>query len=169
MKSLLITSSLLAMLCAGTAPAMAQEAQEATGTGADTEADSGDVIIVTGRAGTGERTKAETSYSITNISEERLRLQAPTSVTEALKSVPGFWVEASGGEASGNVRARGVPVDGFGSAISTATRYFVSTRRSTASRSSAAARPRSSTRTPPRARSTSSRAQSATRPKGWSR
>jgi outer membrane receptor protein involved in Fe transport len=36
-------------------------------------------------------------------------------VTEALKSVPGFWVESSGGEASGNVRARGVPVDGFGS------------------------------------------------------
>lgn len=115
MKSLLITSSLLAMLCAGALPAMAQEAPDATGTAADTQADSGDVIIVTGRAGTGERTKAETSYSITNIGEERLRLQAPTSVTEALKSVPGFWVEASGGEASGNVRARGVPVDGFGS------------------------------------------------------
>ena len=29
--------------------------------------------------------------------------------------MPGFWVEASGGEASGNVRARGIPVDGFGS------------------------------------------------------
>ncbi|NNC24704.1 Plug domain-containing protein, partial [Salinisphaera sp. USBA-960] len=44
-----------------------------------------------------------------------LRMQAPTSVTEAMKSVPGFWVEASGGEASGNTRARGIPVDGFGS------------------------------------------------------
>ncbi len=32
-----------------------------------------------------------------------------------MKSVPGFWVESSGGEASGNVRARGIPVDGFGS------------------------------------------------------
>lgn len=72
-------------------------------------------IVVTGRAGTGRRTKAETSYSITRIDEERLRLQAPTSVTESLKSVPGFWVEASSGEASGNVRARGVPVDGYGS------------------------------------------------------
>lgn len=74
-----------------------------------------DEIIVTGRAGTDVRTKAETSYSVTNIDETALRLQAPTSVTEALKAVPGFWVEASGGEASGNVRARGVPVDGFGS------------------------------------------------------
>lgn len=74
-----------------------------------------DTVVVTGRAGAGRRTKAETSYSLTDIDEERLRLQAPTSVTEAMKSVPGFWVEASGGEASGNIRARGVPVDGFGS------------------------------------------------------
>ncbi len=70
-------------------------------------------VVVTGRAG--KRLKADTSYSITTIHEEALRLQAPTSVTESLKSVPGFWVEASGGEGSGNVRARGVPVDGFGS------------------------------------------------------
>lgn len=72
-------------------------------------------VVVTGRAGIDERTKEETSYSVTTIDETRLRLQGPTSVTESLKSVPGFWVEASGGEASGNVRARGIPVDGFGS------------------------------------------------------
>jgi outer membrane receptor protein involved in Fe transport len=72
-------------------------------------------VIVTGRAGVDERTKEETSYSVTTIDQKKLRLQGPTSVTESLKSVPGFWVEASGGEASGNVRARGVPVDGFGS------------------------------------------------------
>ena len=74
-----------------------------------------DEIVVTGRAGVEERTKAQTSYSVTNIDQERMRLQGPTSVTESLKSVPGFWVESSGGEASGNVRARGIPVDGFGS------------------------------------------------------
>src|SRR5277367_5959782 len=74
-----------------------------------------DEVIVTGRAGVEQRTKEETSYSVTTIDQERLRLQGPTSVTESLKSVPGFWVEASGGEASGNVRARGIPVDGFGS------------------------------------------------------
>jgi len=72
-------------------------------------------VVVTGRAGVDTRTREETSYSITTIDNEKLRLQAPTSVTESLKSVPGFWVEASGGEASGNVRARGIPVDGFGS------------------------------------------------------
>ena len=72
-------------------------------------------IIVTGRAGALNRTKLQTSYSVTSIGYNALSLQGPTSVTETLKSVPGFWVEATGGEASGNVRARGVPVDGFGS------------------------------------------------------
>lgn len=72
-------------------------------------------IIVTGRAGTKQQDRSQLSYSVTRIDEAALRLQAPSSVTEALKSVPGYWVEASGGEASGNVRARGVPVDGFGS------------------------------------------------------
>ena len=72
-------------------------------------------VIVTGRAGALNRTKLQTSYSVTSIGYNALSLQGPTSVTEALKSVPGFWVEATGGEASGNVRARGVPVDGYGS------------------------------------------------------
>ena len=111
MKSFLITSSVIAILCAGAAPAWAQGQQPGDADAAVAQ-DGFDQIIVTGRAGTGERTKAETSYSVTTIDEEKLRLQAPTSVTEALKSVPGFWVEASGGEASGNVRARGVPIRG---------------------------------------------------------
>jgi outer membrane receptor protein involved in Fe transport len=72
-------------------------------------------VVVTARSGVDVRTRAQTSYSITTIDEDRLRMQAPTSVTEAVKSVPGFWVESSGGEASGNIRARGIPVDGYGS------------------------------------------------------
>ena len=85
-----------------------------TGNGTQSASDL-DEIIVTGRAGVEQRTKVQTSYSVTNIDQERLRLQGPTSVTESLKSVPGFWVEASGGEASGNIRARGIPMDGFSS------------------------------------------------------
>lgn len=74
-----------------------------------------DQVVVTGRAGIDVRSKQQVSYSITTIDEDRLRMQAPISVTDSLKSVPGFWVESSGGVASGNIRARGIPVDGFGS------------------------------------------------------
>lgn len=89
-------------------PAIAQDADAEAAPG-------GDEIVVTGRAGAGERTRLETSYAVTTLSNDVLRSRAPSSVTETLKSVPGFWVEASGGEGSGNVRARGIPVDGFGS------------------------------------------------------
>src|SRR5688572_5330567 len=104
----------LAVVAALSAPVRAQTATVASADVAR-EATELDAVIVTGRSGIAERSKAETSYSVTRIDEERLRMQAPTSVTEAMKSVPGFWVEASGGEASGNIRARGIPVDGFGS------------------------------------------------------
>jgi outer membrane receptor protein involved in Fe transport len=95
-------------------PLHAQQTSSADNAAADAVAP-GDVVIVTGSSGTGKRTKAKASYSISTIGEDALRMQAPTSVTEAMKSVPGFWVESSGGEASGNIRARGIPVDGFGS------------------------------------------------------
>ena len=91
-------------------PLHAQEAQQARAADAASPAD---VVVVTGTAT--RRSKVKASYSVTTIDEESLRMQAPTSVTEALKSVPGFWVESSGGEASGNIRARGIPVDGYGS------------------------------------------------------
>lgn len=68
-----------------------------------------DVVVVTGAAA--KHTKVKASYSITTINEDALRMQAPTSVTEAMKSVSGFRGESSGGEASGNIRARGIPVD----------------------------------------------------------
>jgi outer membrane receptor protein involved in Fe transport len=128
---ILTLSSVLALSCvlsatgraAEPAPAPADSnaaAPDAPAAAATPDADSKTTqdmaaVVVTGRAGVQARTKEQTSYSITTISEDRLREQAPTSVTESLKSVPGFWVEATGGEASGNVRARGIPRDGFGS------------------------------------------------------
>lgn len=70
-------------------------------------------MVVTGRAGVDARPKVQTSYSITTESEEQLRMRSPMGVAESLKSVPGLWVEASGGEASANIRARGIPTEGY--------------------------------------------------------
>ena len=109
---MLTRSSFTALLLTASVPALAQAQEAATTTDAVTPDEE---IVVTGRAGAGERTKLDTSYAVTTLSNEMIRSRAPSSVTETLKSVPGFWVEASGGEGSGNVRARGIPVDGFGS------------------------------------------------------
>ena len=72
-------------------------------------------VIVTGRAGLGQLAKVDVSYAATSLDAERLRFVAPLSTAEVFKSVPGFWVEASGGEASNNVRSRGIPTDGYSS------------------------------------------------------
>jgi outer membrane receptor protein involved in Fe transport len=72
-----------------------------------------DELVVTGRAGTEGQKKVEASYAITTVSEEKLRMQSPPSVAEVLKNVPGLWVEASGGVGGANIRARGIPIEGF--------------------------------------------------------
>jgi outer membrane receptor protein involved in Fe transport len=123
LRTSIISQSIRLALCGALSlgaldAAHAQQAAAATPTdqqSSGAQARNLDGVVVTARSGTETRTKAETSYSITTIDEDRLRMQAPTSVTEAMKSVPGFWVESSGGEASGNIRARGIPVDGYGS------------------------------------------------------
>jgi outer membrane receptor protein involved in Fe transport len=117
------TSTTLAVVLAGTtstalaqtAPAVPSDSAQSAPAASAAPAGEGEAIVVTGRAGARARKKLETSYAITTIDNETLRSRAPSSVTETLKSVPGFWVEASGGEGSGNVRARGIPIDGFGS------------------------------------------------------
>ena len=100
MKAILFAAAASAALLA----AMPAFADDADGTVEE--------LIVTARAGAEQR-KVEASYAITTIGEEKLRLQSPVSVAEALKDVPGFWVEASGGEAGANIRARGIPMEGY--------------------------------------------------------
>ncbi|MFZ5746480.1 MAG: TonB-dependent receptor domain-containing protein [Pseudomonadota bacterium] len=115
----LLTVSMLALACTMAAPAFAQDAPAQT-QDADRPADAArggdfDEIVVTGRVGGSELRKADASYAITTLGDETLRLTNPVSAAETFKQVPGFWVESSGGEGSNNVRARGIPTDGYSS------------------------------------------------------
>src|SRR5882724_2393036 len=95
----------------------AQEVASTPGTSLDTKAKDDEFkleqFVVTGRAGIDDRPKVQTSYSISTESAEQIRMRSPMGIPEALKSIPGFWVEASGGEASANIRARGIPTEGY--------------------------------------------------------
>ena len=70
-------------------------------------------ITVTGRASGLALTKLDVSHALTTKTAADIEAQAPLSGTDFLKAVPGFWVESTGGESNGNVRARGIPLDGF--------------------------------------------------------
>jgi iron complex outermembrane receptor protein len=68
-------------------------------------------IVVTGHAGAGIR-KLAAGYSITTISSSDIAIQNPKSTGDLLKSVPGVWVESSGGVGTSNVFVRGIPTTG---------------------------------------------------------
>ena len=110
----LMTGVALAALAAGSATA--QESDRPASDAQD-QAERAEVIVVTGRAGSSARNRVETSYALTALSAEDLRLSAPLSTAEIFKDVPGFWVEASGGEASNNIRTRGIPRDGYSAIV----------------------------------------------------
>ncbi|MBT0670098.1 TonB-dependent receptor [Novosphingobium profundi] len=111
-------SRIVSVSCAIPALAIALAAQPALAQSAAPQArtetsNGGDEIVVTGRAGNSEQRKVETSYAISTINEETLAMKSPRGVGEALKNVPGFWIESSAGETGGNVRVRGIPNDGY--------------------------------------------------------
>lgn len=72
-------------------------------------------VVVTGALAGEVTRKAETAYAVTVISEGRLRSIDASSLAGVVALTPGYWVESSGGEASNNIRARGVPLDGYSS------------------------------------------------------
>lgn len=72
-------------------------------------------IVVTGRAAEAPLRDTELSYAVTRIDSAILARSGPVSTADLFKQIPGFWVEATGGEASNNVRSRGIPTDGYSS------------------------------------------------------
>ncbi|MFA6124096.1 MAG: TonB-dependent receptor [Sphingomonas sp.] len=91
-------------------PAPSASAEPAVSAPAD-PADQTD-IVVTGRPAGSGINKLEAGYSITTLSADDLKLQAPKSAGDALKSIPGVWVESSGGVGTSNIFVRGIPSTG---------------------------------------------------------
>lgn len=67
-------------------------------------------LVVTGTATPIE--KLESSVAITTMTDVEIEEKSPQSSAELLEVVPGFYVEASGGQGGNNVWARGIPQDG---------------------------------------------------------
>jgi catecholate siderophore receptor len=108
--TLLLSTAILTYSSTAWAQTGAQPVQDTTG-----ESRASEEIVVTGRAGSGELRKLEASFAITTLDEDQLRLDRPASVADVFRNIPGFWVESSGGEASNNIRVRGIPRDGYSS------------------------------------------------------
>ncbi len=66
-------------------------------------------IVVTGRAGGEGLRKLDASFAITSLSSHDIKRYSPKSTADLFKTVPGVWVESSGGEAGANIFVRGFP------------------------------------------------------------
>lgn len=67
-------------------------------------------VVVTGTAN--PKSKLESSVAITTLPSQQINEAPPQSSADVLKAVPGFYVEASGGEGGNNLFVRGIPADG---------------------------------------------------------
>jgi len=67
-----------------------------------------EIIVATGTTRKGV-TVLESSVAITVVNASELSRQVPFGLADSLKSVPGFYVQESGGQTSNNVGVRGLP------------------------------------------------------------
>lgn len=69
-------------------------------------------VIVIGTPGGGGANRQEASFAVTTIQPEEITRLAPQSTADLFKSIPGVWVESSGGVAGANIDVRGLPGGG---------------------------------------------------------
>jgi iron complex outermembrane recepter protein len=69
-------------------------------------------VIVTGSPGGSEMSKIDASFAITTVSADDIKKFSPKSTADLLKTIPGVWVESSGGVSGANLFVRGFPASG---------------------------------------------------------
>jgi outer membrane receptor protein involved in Fe transport len=84
-----------------TAPVLAQ----------DSEAELEEIVVI-GTAGGIGTARQEASFAVTTIQAEEITRISPQSTADLFKSIPGVWVESSGGVAGANIDVRGLPGGG---------------------------------------------------------
>jgi outer membrane receptor protein involved in Fe transport len=97
--SLALTASVVA-LAMGSA-----QAQQAA-------SDAVDEIVVIGTPGGGGANRQDASFAVTTINADEINRISPQSTADLFKSIPGVWVESSGGVAGANIDVRGLPGGG---------------------------------------------------------
>ena len=69
-----------------------------------------DEVVVTGTKN--DKTKLQSSVAISTLSPASIQSSGARNFADALKNMPGFYVESSGGDGNANIFARGLPTTG---------------------------------------------------------
>ena len=84
----------------------------ATQVGAQQDEQVVEEVIVIGTPGGAGIDRQEASFAVTTIEPEDIERISPQSTADLVKSIPGIWVESSGGIAGANIDVRGLPGGG---------------------------------------------------------
>jgi outer membrane receptor protein involved in Fe transport len=95
----------LALVTVLALPAFAQEA-------APQEEEPIEIVVVIGTPGGAGIDQQEASFAVTTISAEDIEKISPQSTADLFRSIPGVWVESSGGVSGANIDVRGLPGGG---------------------------------------------------------
>jgi iron complex outermembrane recepter protein len=71
-----------------------------------------DEIVVTGTPGGSSLDKQALSFAVSTTSAQKIAQRAPQNTADIFKTIPGVWVESSGGVAGANIDVRGLPGGG---------------------------------------------------------
>jgi len=69
-------------------------------------------VVVIGTPGGSGTDRQEASFAVTTIQADEITRLSPQSTADLFKSIPGVWVESSGGVAGANIDVRGLPGGG---------------------------------------------------------
>lgn len=66
-------------------------------------------VVTTGTPGGASIRKLDASFSITTLNDDEIARVSPVSTADLMKTIPGLWVESSGGVSGANIDVRGFP------------------------------------------------------------
>ncbi|MBB3063608.1 TonB-dependent receptor [Microbulbifer rhizosphaerae] len=66
-------------------------------------------VVTTGTPGGASIRKLDASFSIITLNDDEIARVSPASTADLMKTIPGLWVESSGGVAGANIDVRGFP------------------------------------------------------------
>lgn len=100
---------------AGNSPVEAgQSAQDTAATDQAGDNSAANDIVVTGTARSSGLRRLDAGFSITTVTAQDIQRTTPLSTADVLKTVPGTYIESSGGVAGLRVGVRGFPMNGGG-------------------------------------------------------
>jgi iron complex outermembrane receptor protein len=106
-----LLSSCVALAVGAATPALYTSSASAQNVAEDEDAVITEVIVIGTPGGAGVN-RQEASFAITTIQSEDIERLSPRSTSDLMSSIPGVWVESSGGVAASNIDVRGLPGGG---------------------------------------------------------